>query len=170
MPKKRSKPQQKSNEEPTKTNKLSLFDHVKHIRTVQSPDYYESLSEENRKSFTHFMILRALSMDNDIVGEMAFLYKYFDKIPSPQFYKLLIALVQKNFRWVPWIKSKIVHHNKKLIDLVANHYKVSRREANNYINVLVASDDGLNKLLDLCQLCGLDDSEIEALFEKNKYE
>ena len=55
--------------------KKSLFDHVKHIRQVQDPNYYKELSSEDKKSFNHFMILRALSMDADIVEDMAMLYQ-----------------------------------------------------------------------------------------------
>ena len=40
--------------------KKSLFDHVKHIRQVKDPDYYKNLSEEERKTFNHYMILREI--------------------------------------------------------------------------------------------------------------
>ena len=69
--------------------RLSVFDHVKHIRQVQDPNYYVNLSEDDRKSFNHYMILMALSMDEEIVETMAQLYQIFDKIPSAQFYQLL---------------------------------------------------------------------------------
>jgi len=143
-----------------------LFDHVKHIRGVQDPEYYNNLSEENRKTFNHFMILRALSMDSHIVEEMAFLYRYFDKIPSPQFYTLLINLIPRQNRWVPWVKAKVVKHSNELLTVVANHFKVSKRQANEYINVMIQSDDGAEKLVDLCQYEGVSDKEIETLFEK----
>lgn len=162
--KKQSKPPKQSSE--LHPNKLSLFDHVKHIRSVQDPKYYSNLSEENRKSFNHFMLLRALSMDDEVVGEMAFLYRYFDKIPSPQFYQLLIALVPKSNRWVPWIKTKVVKHNQDLLELVAKTYSVSKRQANEYINVLIATEEGLQNLVGLCSAMGLSDSEVEGLFDK----
>lgn len=114
------------------------------------------------------MILRALSMDQDIVQEMAFLYRYFDRIPSPQFYQLLTHLVPKYNGWVPWIKTKIVKHSKDLVSLVAKHYEISTRQANEYVNVLIASEDGLQNLLTLCQTTGLSDSEVEKLFDKEK--
>lgn len=114
------------------------------------------------------MILRALSMDERIVQEMAFLYRYVDKIPSPQFYKLLISLVPKTYHWITWIKTKVIRHNANLLKIVADHYKVSKRQSNEYVNVLITSDDGLNKLVDLCQAMGLNDSEIEKLFDKKE--
>lgn len=114
------------------------------------------------------MILRALAMDDEIVGEMAFLYRYFHFIPSPQFYQLLIALVPKNFRWVPWIKTKVIKHSPDLLNLVSKTYNVSHRQANEYVNVLVASEEGLEKLVELCSAMGLNESEINQLFDKKE--
>lgn len=166
-PKKRSKPQDLDSDLP---KKFSLFDHVKHIRSIQDPEYYVNLSDENKKSFNHFMILRALSMDSDIVGEMAYLYRYFDKIPSPQFYQLLIALVPKSTRWVPWIKTKIVKHNQDMITAIGKHYEISKRQANEYVNVLIKSDDGLSKLVDLLGAIGFNETDIDKFFDKPNYE
>jgi len=115
------------------------------------------------------MLLRALSMDDDCVGEMAFLYRYFDRIPSPQFYTLLISLTPKNNRWVPWIKTKIIKHSPDLLNLVSKKFEISKRQANEYVNVLVATNEGLEQLVGLCQAMGLNDNEVEQLFNKKDY-
>ncbi len=107
-------------------------------------------------------------MDDEIVGEMAFLYRYFHLIPPPQFYKVLIALTPKHNRWIPWIKTKVVKHSPELLALVAKTYDVSKKQANEYINVLIATDEGLEKLVELCQAMGLNDAEIEKLFDKKE--
>jgi hypothetical protein len=85
-----SKPSKKKSVENDGPKKRSLFDHVKQIRQVQDPNYYKNLSDEDKKTFNHFMILRALAMDDPMVEDMAQLYQYVDKIPSAQFYQLLI--------------------------------------------------------------------------------
>ena len=146
--------------------KLSLFDHVKHIRGVQDPNYYNNLSDENKKSFNPFMLLRALAMDDECVASMAELYRYFHLIPSPQFYTILCALTPRNNRWVPWIKAKVVKHSPDLLNLISKKFEVSKRQANEYVNVLVATEEGLQQLVGLCQAMGLSDGEVEALFDK----
>lgn len=150
--------------------KRSLFDHVKHIRQVQDPDYYLSLSPEEKKTFNHFMIVRALSMDESIVEDMAQLYQVFDKIPSPQFYQLLIALVPKSTRFYPWIKSKKMKHKKDLLRYVSQRFKVSTHQANEYVNILLRSDEGQAELIDICKSFGLDDKQVEDLFEEKSEE
>src|ERR1035437_7859307 len=127
----------------------SLFDHIKAIRQVKDPNYYVNLSEDDRKSFNNFMIVRALSMDATIVEEMAQLYQIFDKIPSPQFYQLLVALVPKDFRFYPWIKSKHMKHKKELLTLVANRFGVSKYEANEYVTLLLRSETGQAELVNI---------------------
>lgn len=162
----------KSNESSTSDGpkKRSLFDHVKHIRQVQAPNYYLSLSPEEKKTFNHFMIVRALSMDESIVEDMAQLYQIFDKIPSPQFYQLLIALVPKSNRFYPWIKSKKMKHKKDLLKYVSQRFKVSTHQANEYVNILLRSDEGQAELIDICKSFGLDDKQVEDLFEEKSEE
>lgn len=150
--------------------KKSLFDHVKAIRQVQDPNYYINLSEDDRKSFNHFMILRALSMDESIVEDMAQLYQIFDKIPSPQFYQLLIALVPRSNRFYPWVKSKVMKHDKILLELVAKRFKISKYQANDYVNILLRSEAGQIELVNICKFFGLEDKEIEEMFEEKKDE
>lgn len=152
------------------SKKKSLFDHVKQIRQVQDPDYYNDLSAEDKKSFNHFMILRALSMDEAIVEDMAALYQYFDKIPSPQFYQLLIALVPKSNRFYPWVKSKKMKHKKELLGYVAKRFQVSTFQANEYVNILLRTEDGQAELVNIVKSFGLDDKQIEEIFEEKSYE
>ena len=107
-------------------------------------------------------------MDAAIVEEMAQLYQLFDKIPSAQFYQLLCALVPKDFRFYPWIKSKRMKHKKELLELVAKRFTVSKFEANEYINLLLRSEQGQAELVNICRTFGKDEKEIEALFDDKK--
>jgi hypothetical protein len=165
-----TKPSKKKSELNNEPKKKTLFDHVKAIRQIQDPNYYNNLSEDDRKTFNHFMIIRALSMDESIVEDMAQLYQFFDKIPSAQFYQLLISLVPKNTRFYSWVKSRVMKHNKSLLKLVAQRFKVSTHQANEYINLLLRTEYGQEELVSICKSFGLSDKEVETLFEKNKEE
>ncbi len=158
----------KSKGDPAAPKRKTLFDHVKHIRQVKDPNYYVNLSEDDRKSFNHFMIVRALSMDAAIVEEMAQLYQLFDKIPSPQFYQLLIALVPQDFRFYPWIKSKKMKHRNELLQLVAKRFGISQFEANDAVNLLLRTEDGQAELVSICRAFGLSEQEIEEVFDEKK--
>ena len=107
-------------------------------------------------------------MDETLVEDMAELYKIFDKIPSPQFYQLLIALVPKNNRYCPWIKSKVLKHNKELLELVSKKFQIPKYQANTYINLLLRDEEGQQELIKICKAFGLDDNEVEELLNKDK--
>jgi hypothetical protein len=156
----------KKSVDPNAPKRRSLFDHIKQIRQVQDPNYYVNLSEDDRKTFNHFMILRALSMDEQLVETMAQLYQVFDKIPSTQFYQVLIALVPRSTRFYPWIKSRKMKHNKELLELVAKRFKIAKYEANDYINILLKSEDGQIELVNICKVFGLEDKEVEKIFDE----
>ncbi len=117
------------------------------IRTTKQPDYYESLSESERKEFNHWAILMWLAMDTDLIPLCSSLWRegYYDKIPSPQFYKLLVELVPKTDKKLFWIK-KVEKKNKKLLNCVADWYKISTREASDYVRIFLSSDEGINEL------------------------
>lgn len=158
-------PKKKSDTASEGPKRRTLFDHVKHIRQVQDPDYYINLSEDDRKTFTHFMILRALSMDEAIVETMAEFYQILDKVPSAQFYQLLIAFVPKSNKFYPWVKARVLKHDKKLLAHVAQRFKVSKYQANDYVNLLLRTENGQAELVSILKAFGLEDKEIEDMFE-----
>lgn len=153
-----------------KIKKKSLFDHVKEIRQNQRPDYYKALSDDDKKSFNHFMIVRALSMDASIVEDMAQLYQIHDKIPSAQFYQLLIAIVPKSTRFFPWVKSKKIRYGKELVGYIGKRFKIPNGQANEYISILISSKQGEQELEQILQSFGLSEKEINNLFEEKNNE
>src|ERR1035437_922487 len=149
-----------------KPKSLGLFDHIKHIRNIQDPNYYNNLSDLDRKSFNHFMILQALSMDPQQLGNISILFRFFDVIPSPQFYKLVISLIPKDPTYYPWISHKN-KYNVELVELVAQRFEVSTQHAEEYIGILFSTKEGMNSLVYICQGFGKSKNEIEELLSTN---
>jgi hypothetical protein len=149
----------------TKIKKKSLFDHVKEIRQVQNPDYYKTLSDDDKKSFNHFMIVRALSMDASIVEDMAQLYQIHDKIPSAQFYQLLIAIVPKSTRFFPWVKSKKIRYGKELVGYIGKRFKIPNYQANEYLGILISNPNGTSELQFILQSFGLNEIEMQNILD-----
>ena len=141
----------------------TLFDHVKHIRNKQDPEYYTNLSEHDRKTFHPFMLLRALSMDESILGKISELYKYIDCIPHDKFYLLLIKTVPKSGKFIPWVKGKALTYNPELTSIICKHYNTSRRQSNEYITLLLRSTPGQEELIKICKSYGLSDEDLEKI-------
>lgn len=155
--------QKKTSEEKIKTR--GLFDHINHIREVKSKDYYQSLTEEEKKTFNKYMIIRFLSMDETIIEDLAFISKYFQNIPEEQFYKLVIEIVPKGRKYCKYIKSTSSDINETIIDCICKKYNIGKRDATDYYNIYVSSQDNLNELSKLIQGFGYSEKEVEKLFK-----
>lgn len=145
---------------------FGIFDHVRHIKEIQDPEYFVNLSEQDRKSFNHFTILKALSMNPDLLETISTVYQYFDIIPSLQFYKLLISLIPQDSTYYPWIKPKN-RYKEGLIELISKRFEVSSQQAEEYVNLLSLTDEGIDSLVRICQGFGKTDNEIEKLLSKD---
>lgn len=146
---------------------IGLFDHIKHIRSIQDPDYFKNLTDLDKKSFNHFMILKALSMNPAVLDEVSTMFKYFDKIPSPQFYQLLIGLIPPDKKFYPWVKAKKLPYSNELLELVARYFEISKKEAGEYATMLCSSEKGRKTLEQLCRDFGLTDKEVETAMKGN---
>lgn len=148
---------------------LGLFDHVKHIRSVQDPDYFDSLTELDLKSFNQFMILRALSMNPELLDDIAMLYRYLEvKIPNRQFYKLLITLIPADRRYYPWVKTKKKPFSKSLLELMSKWFEVSTDEAEEYATILSRTEKGKQELFNICQGFGLSNKDVEKILANDE--
>lgn len=154
-----------SKEEPVVKNR-GLFDHVKHIRQVQKPDYYDSLNETERKSFSKYMILRVLSMDPNVIEEISLISKYMEVLPEKQLYTLLIQCLPKDFKFYPYIKKSTKDPNQTIIDCISKKFKVGSRDSTDYYNLLISTEGGIKELHSLVTSFGYSETEAEELFTK----
>ena len=141
-----------------------MFDHVNHIREVKSPEYYQTLSDAERNSFNKYMLLRVLSMDSDIIEEMAFISKYFQNIPNEQFYKLLIEIVPKGRRFSKYIKKTTGNINETVLTCICDKFKIGQKDAIDYYNVFMTDEKGTKELVTLIENFGYSEKEIEKMF------
>lgn len=142
----------------------NLFDHLKAIRTSKDPQYYDSLTESEKKGFNHWQILYGLSMDSSLFPLLEILWQegYYDKIPSNLFYKVLVDFVPKANYSLSWIK-KIKEEKKELVQKISSWYSISEREAKEYLKIFLKSDDGLKELISILQGLAMNEKEIEKV-------
>jgi hypothetical protein len=163
--------QDSKSQRPTQLKSIGLFDHIKHIQYVKDPNYYDNLSEADRKTFNLFMILRGLSMNPSFIEYAAYLYRYLDTIPPAQFYRILIELYPKHsykefYRWIKSSKDKEGADAKKeakVLDLIIEKYEIPKKEAKDYLRVFKASKSGETALTELIRGFGFSDKEVEEM-------
>lgn len=149
------------NLEKTKT----VFDHIKHIRESKTPEYYQSLSESEQKTFNKYVILMGLSMDQTAIEGISYISKYLDILPSNSFYKVCCDVSPKSTRFCKWIKSSKQKYSKKLIEIIASYYKISKTDAYDYCVSFFRDEAQLTNLINLCASVGYNESQIEKMLE-----
>jgi hypothetical protein len=140
--------------------KKSLFDHINQIKKVQNPKYWETLTEEDKKSWSNYMIHRFLSMNMNIIDLVNELQKY--NLKPQDLYKLYTNILPKDNRFYKYVKgrSEMAHPN-WLVNIVTNHEEVSKKEAIEMIDMYYLTEGGMLELGQLAQKWGIEPKRIE---------
>ena len=133
--------------------KKSLFDHINQITSVQNPDYWDEISDEDKKSWSNYMTHRFLSMKMEWVELVNELQKY--NLKPKELYKLYTNILPKGKQWLKYTKGRNdMSHPNWLINVVVNHEQISKKEAIEYIDMLMLTEGGMLELGELSRkLC-----------------
>ena len=140
--------------------KKTLFDHIKQITSVQNPKYWDEISEEDKKTWSNYMTHRFLSMKIEWVELVNELQKY--NLKPKDLYKLYTNVLPKGKQWLKYTKgrSEMAHPN-WLINVVANHNEVSKKEAYDMVEMYMLTEGGMLELGELCKKWGVEPKKIE---------
>ena len=142
--------------------KKSLFDHINQITSIQNPNYWDDISEEDKKTWSNYMTHRFLSMKMDWIELVNELQKY--NLRPEVLYKLYTNVLPKKKQWLRYIKGKKdMQYEKWVLEIVAKHYQVSISEANGYLDVYMMSEGGKIELVEILNKYGTDPKLIKKL-------
>lgn len=111
----------------------TLFEHLSQITHIKKQNYWEDLSEGDKKTFSQFMLNRFLSMEMNYVDLVDYIQMY--KLPDEMYERLMRDLVPKKKIYNKYMKGKSEGKNQD-VDILAEHLKISRREAFDYYESL----------------------------------
>ena len=140
--------------------KKSLFDHINQITSIQNPNYWDDTSDEDKKSWSNYMIHRFLSMKMEWIELVNEIQKY--NLQPKELYKLYTNVLPKGKQWLKYIKRRNqMDYPNWLINIVTNHEEISKKEAIEYIDMLMLTEGGMLELGELAQKCGIEPKKIE---------
>ena len=140
--------------------KKSLFDHINQITAVQNPDYWEQISEEDKKTWSNYMVNRFLSMKLEWVELVNELQKY--NLEPKELYKLYTNVLPKGKQWLKYTKGRNdMNHPEWLINIVRNSDEYSRKEAIQAIDMLMLTEGGMMELGELGRKWGIEEHKIK---------
>ena len=142
--------------------KKSLFDHVNQVTAVQNPNYWEDISDEDKKTWSNYMINRFLSMKSDWIDLVNEIQKY--PLEPKELYKVYTSILPKKKQWLRYIKGdKKMDYPKWVYEIVAKDMQVSMREAVSAVETYTMSTGGQSELADILLKYGTEDKEIRKL-------
>lgn len=136
---------------------LTLFDWIKEITYNKKP--WDSFTEEDKKTFSVFMIHRFLSQKEDYV-ELVNYVQGLSLQESEKIYKIYCNLIPKKQVYLKYTKSTVKPPNKDLLKEITKYYQCSIREAEDYI--LLLGKDGCKEIL---EALGIEQKEITKLIK-----
>ena len=140
----------------------SLFDHIKQITDVQNPNYWSDISDEDKKSWSNYMVNRFLSMKMDWIDIVNEVQKY--QMEPEILYKVYTNIFPKGKHWLKYIKGdKKMKYPKWVYETVAKHLQCSIREANDAVEMYDISHGGQAELADILFKYGIEKKEVRKI-------
>lgn len=147
----------------------SLFNHLDAITKYQDPNYWSTLSEDDKRTWSNYMINRFLSMNLNFIELVSDIQPYVQDLPPEILYKTYIGLIPRGSYYAKYIKAKNVDkYESFLVDLVILHYQCSKLEALDYIEILYSTHEGKEYIKELCEKYGTESKMIIRLKLKLK--
>jgi len=143
---------------------VGLFDHIKAITAVQNPKYWDTLEDDDRKSWSNYMVHRFLSMNPDWIEVLSEIQPYTQTLEPKYLYLLLIGILPKGKYYLKYVKGKKTDkYESFLIDLIGQDFQCSSRQAEEYVEILYASKEGRENILYICTKYGIEKKQITKL-------
>ena len=138
----------------------SLFDHINQITAVQNPNYWEEISEEDKKSFSNYMFNRFLSMKPEWVELVNELQTY--NLKPKELYKLYTNVLPKGKQWLKYIKRRSdMDYPEWLINIIRDYDECNRKESIDYIDMLMLTEGGMMELGEIARKYGIEEWKIK---------
>ena len=142
--------------------KKSLFDHISQITAVQNPNYWEDISDEDKKSWSNYMVNRFLSMKPEWIEFVNEVQRH--PLKPKELYKVYIDILPKKKQWLKYIKGdKKMKYPKWVYEIVAKDLQCSIRESSDAIDMYEISAGGQAELADILFKYGVEEKEVRKL-------
>lgn len=117
--------------ETNKSEKTNIFSFANSIRMTKE----NIMSEENKKVFNDFMILKILSMKHDDIFICDILNDVLSRIHNADketVYNIMLSIIPKDKKFHQYIKPKQIKDS-KYVDEITSYYRIPKHIANDYI-------------------------------------
>ena len=145
-----------------KIKRKNLFDHINAITSQQRSNYWDDISDEDKKSWSNYMVNRFLSMKMEWIELVNEVQKY--PLKPKELYKVYTDILPKKRQWLKYIKGdKEMKYPKWVYEIVAKYLQISMREASDAVDMYELSHGGQAELTDILIKYGRTVEEIRKI-------
>ena len=145
-----------------KIKRKNLFDHINAITSRQHSNYWDEISDEDKKSWSNYMVNRFLSMKMEWIEFVNEVQKY--PLKPKELYKVYTDILPKKRQWLKYIKGdKEMKYPNWVYEIVAKHLQISLREASDAVDMYELSHGGQAELIDILLKYGRTNEEIRKI-------
>lgn len=142
----------------------TLFDHIKQITAKSDTSYYDKLSDEDKKTFSTFMVHRYLSMNENWIEAVNSIQQYSQELGDRGVYKVYDEIIPKGNTFLKYVKSKNdLKYNKEVIEILKKHFEIGESQAKEYYDLYTKSPSELQSLIDIIKLYGIQEKEFKKM-------
>ena len=146
----------------SKIKRKNLFDHINAITSQQHSNYWDEITDEDKKSWSNYMVNRFLSMKMEWIEFVNEVQKY--PLKPKELYKVYTDILPKKRQWLKYIKGdKEMKYPKWVYETVAKHLQISIREASDAVDMYELSHGGQAELTDILIKYGKTEEEIRKI-------
>ena len=140
----------------------SLFDHIKEITSVQKQNYWDTLSDGDKKTWSNYMVHRFLSMKMDWIEIVNEIQKY--QLEPKELYKFYTDILPKKRQWLKYIKGdKKMKYPNWVYEILAKDLQCSLKEAAEAVETYEMSYGGQAELTDMLMKYGKTEDECRKI-------
>ena len=139
----------------------SLFDHIKQITSVQDENYWDKISDADKKTWSNYMVHRFLSMKEEWIQVVNELQKYWELAPK-NVYQFYIDIIPKGRTFLKYTKSKKKSKIEKwAMEHLVDYFQCSTREVEDYLNILTKE-----QVTTIIMKYGVEDKQLKKIWSK----
>lgn len=152
-------------EESVDKKKYSPLDFIGYLTNNKTK--WELLNEEQKHQFQPFIILKWLSMSNELTPYISLIIRYtIGVLDKQQIYIMLYYLLPKKKYYFNYIKkNKTLKYSDEIINIFVKEFELSKRECIQYIDFYKTNTKYITKLL---YNNGLNDKEVSKYLKELK--
>jgi hypothetical protein len=140
----------------------TLFDHLNAIYTDKTPEYWDALSEDDRKTFSAYMVNRFVSMNPNYTTTANEFQRYLNVVGPRESYLFYARALPKGKSYSKYIKRTDKEtYPEWLVALLTRHFWVNSTEARYYLRLYFSSEQGKADLRGLCEQYATDPKDIK---------